>query len=814
MKKLNDTAFVALQDEHIDAMAALAFQYEEAAEVEEILSAFDAQTGEASEDPAAVQRILAAAEEKLARDEAAERQRTRRQRRKRFGQRFLEVAACVLLLLAIAAPFAVANLDLIRTRFAELFTLESDYEPTISVEYRDKVPEGFSHLRHADWGGLYFPAEMPEGFLQGMSHRDGRDHYIRYDREADGAWVVFAELADEPAPAEGVTGYRKIGGSGGTICTREDGMISLTWYGGQRWFRLNGMGLTEAQLLHIARSVTPLKGDAALQELTDASVQQLTVPQAYAGHFFPTELPAGFACTGVDDFFTFVSADFEDTQGRSFTFSETYGDLSLTDLDGGSTSPVAVGSREGLLRRTEGSDRLALYWLNDYRMFTLFADGMTEAEVITVAESVQLIDYATASRDPAVPTATPEPTPQPEYAPDEWSNPYVPTWMPENCTRVALLNASQIPGLGTLLWYAADDTPIMTLAAAPSEILHGGFIDFKLSMPVDVNGAAGRVLFSPMDTYHFDLDWQMGDTWFCLSGDDLDTLLRLARSMQPGTAADIPRSPEQVAAVPEGLAPCRMLRMPEAPGFTVAGSYAWGSAFRVDFANPELQRYFSLCQLDPDVTLLHAGFATQQHTEAQITVGGREVTVYTVIDPDFPQTALLWQEEDCRYLLWSYSMSREALCEVVAGMRLIDASAAPATHTPEPPATPAPTVPFMPGWPFAHRLSWIPTGYTLTSLTEEAACWTDDAGQTIIFTALGALSEENLAELLADADTAYTASVRGAVVHDLTVTDLDTLARSYVLLTPADGVWYRIAVTESSAYLLQELHRSLEKMPQ
>lgn len=810
MKKLNDAALAALEDRHIDDLAALAFQYEETVEVEEILSEYDNLPADADGDPAQAQRILAAAGEKLAREQAEEKRRTRRQRMRSFGLRFIEVAACVLLLLALAAPLAIANLDLIRTRFAELFTLEST-DNTGHLEYRETVPGGFEHLRWSQWGGLYFPAHMPEGFTQGVTHQDGHDHYIRYDREDGGAYLVFAELMNEPGAIRAATAWHEVNGSGAAVCTCADGTLSVTWYNGVRWFRVNGAGLTQEQLLEVARSVTPLKGQASLDALLAAAGRGMSVPQEYAGLFYPAWLPPGLTCVATDAFYGTVTADLSDGNGREVTFIEVYGDTGYIDMIGGGRVPVSIGDREGLLRRSGDGRVITLDWINDYRLFTLNATGLSEEEVIAIAESVTLIDQRTAVWGAPLPSPAPAPTPLPAFSADAWANPYVPTWIPPDCATIIYTNGSVIPELGSLAWSDARDSLIMDLTIAPDEIGHRGTSDFMLSMPVDVNGTAGILRFSPMDAYNYDLDWQLGEYWFCINGDDMDEVLRMARSIRPGTAADIPRSSDACPQAPEGLAPYQPALLPEADGFTVAGACSWGSGFRTDYANQEAGLYFSLCQFDNTVTLLHAGFATQEHTEAQAAIGSRTAHVYTVNDPAFPQIALIWHEADCWYLLWSYSMSHEALYGIVGSMQMVDANHIPATVTPAPAATPAPTAAPVSGWPFPHRLAFLPEGFTLTGVTGSCAVWAHADGNVITLTAHGALSDSELAALTTGA---IPTRLRADTVYELSETDLTTLMNVSTWLVPIDGVWYGVSATAPVNILLRDLCLGLEKIPE
>ena len=146
-----------IQDQHLDTMIKLAFEYEDALEAQE--------NSENNEDmpiidTARKEAVWNKALEKIAEMEAEEKKKSRIVQLRRSIPRVIEVAACLILVMGIAAPFAIANVEAIRVKVMELLIdIQDDHTELHYVENEDEefyVPVG--------WTGIYYPSYIPDGF--------------------------------------------------------------------------------------------------------------------------------------------------------------------------------------------------------------------------------------------------------------------------------------------------------------------------------------------------------------------------------------------------------------------------------------------------------------------------------------------------------------------------------------------------------------------------------------------------------------------------------------------------------------------------
>ena len=178
-----------LADAHLDALLRLAFQYENALMAEEADEAADAEPLEAQEEVQA--RALF---EKARGVREVERRRERRTARfktgRRYAQKVVNVLACVVLVIALAAPLAVAKVDPLRSLVLKMFVEDHGIFSTIMFGTDDgnespPVPD--------EWQGLYFPTYMPETlYLQDWCF-ELPVCFVDY-RSSNGLSVIFQEL--------------------------------------------------------------------------------------------------------------------------------------------------------------------------------------------------------------------------------------------------------------------------------------------------------------------------------------------------------------------------------------------------------------------------------------------------------------------------------------------------------------------------------------------------------------------------------------------------------------------------------------------
>ena len=110
----NRINYDSIQDAHLDHLIRLAYRQADALEARELLE--NAPRELSPEEEALCGRAYARFQEKARALEAEEKCRNHPQRWKRRLSRGIGIAACVVLLLGIAAPIAVARVEFTRTR--------------------------------------------------------------------------------------------------------------------------------------------------------------------------------------------------------------------------------------------------------------------------------------------------------------------------------------------------------------------------------------------------------------------------------------------------------------------------------------------------------------------------------------------------------------------------------------------------------------------------------------------------------------------------------------------------------------------------
>ena len=125
--------FDALQDQHLDAMIRLAYKQADALEAQRIADDCRASAEQPSAEEAAA--AFASFEGKL---RHLARQDARAARRRRLGHmlpRIVQAAACIVLLLGISAPIAIANVESFRVKVMEmLIDIQEDHAQLEMVE--------------------------------------------------------------------------------------------------------------------------------------------------------------------------------------------------------------------------------------------------------------------------------------------------------------------------------------------------------------------------------------------------------------------------------------------------------------------------------------------------------------------------------------------------------------------------------------------------------------------------------------------------------------------------------------------------------
>jgi len=245
------------QEQHLDMMIKLAFDLDDAEEIQRILDEEEPKL--APEDQSFADGILASALMKAENQNKRHKRQRYANRARRAIPRMIEIAACLVLITALATPIALAHSAEFRAKVMQLliridrengeayFRFEQDSEASFGV------PEG--------WIGSHYPSYIPEGYQ--IYEFDPLFAMIEY-RDAKGAQFIYSEYDEN---AELMTGIEnasissiEINGHTGYVIegTAEDGethTVTVTWSNDTHWFSMTGFGISSNQMIQIASSV-------------------------------------------------------------------------------------------------------------------------------------------------------------------------------------------------------------------------------------------------------------------------------------------------------------------------------------------------------------------------------------------------------------------------------------------------------------------------------------------------------------------------------------------------------------------------------
>lgn len=246
-----------MQEQHLDLMIKLAFDMEDAEEVQRILAEPDPELS--AEDEAFTNAIFA-----NALDESEQRHKQERRQRyavnvRRIFPRLVEIAACLILVVAVAAPVALASSAAFRTKVMQLL-MEMDNEKGEAyfnfVEDDNAefwVPEG--------WQGSHFPSYIPEGyqiyafdpFFTSIEYRNAENHQLYFD-ECDEDTTMMAGTENSTISSLTISGHPGYLIDGIAI----DGVthaVTLVWQNDTKWFSITGFGVSTNEVITVATSV-------------------------------------------------------------------------------------------------------------------------------------------------------------------------------------------------------------------------------------------------------------------------------------------------------------------------------------------------------------------------------------------------------------------------------------------------------------------------------------------------------------------------------------------------------------------------------
>ncbi|MDO4387878.1 MAG: DUF4367 domain-containing protein [Eubacteriales bacterium] len=233
-----------LEEQRLDTLLRLAFEYDAMEETRQIMSEC---TGELSpKDEAICRRAYASFLRKLARLE----RRERRTYSLRFTARTWKVAVCMVVLLVLAVPWAIAHTDFLRVNPSRLeIRKKADY---IEVEMKEDTSVSFDVP--SQWLGRYYLSYVPEGFelfdifpeMNSVEYRNVDGKAIRFDECPKGS---ASNINNENA----VCSYERVNGESAYVIDRENSAFVI-WGIGTEYFIVYG-DLPKEEVLKIAESV-------------------------------------------------------------------------------------------------------------------------------------------------------------------------------------------------------------------------------------------------------------------------------------------------------------------------------------------------------------------------------------------------------------------------------------------------------------------------------------------------------------------------------------------------------------------------------
>lgn len=246
---INYNSYDDIQDRHLDTMIRLAYLQKEALEAEAILKEVEkADRKEEQIHPdIAYQMFL----DKLERETRKERKKKKIQEARKVISRLALIGACIVIVIGIAVPIAIANVETVRVHVMELLiSIQEEYTEVSMVEN-----EAAAFDVPSAWQGEYYPSYIPEGFALTRINNTGSTVYFtdeggdRRIRFGEYTSDVYANIDSEDAELTYVT----IGAAEALVVEKEN-TITVVWSLNNKYFVLRVDGSKE-EALRIAQSV-------------------------------------------------------------------------------------------------------------------------------------------------------------------------------------------------------------------------------------------------------------------------------------------------------------------------------------------------------------------------------------------------------------------------------------------------------------------------------------------------------------------------------------------------------------------------------
>ena len=243
----------SFQDALLDQLLRMAFEYGEEKEIEAVIA--EGARSLTQDEEARAKKAYQSARERIEANEAARKRDKRRKAVKRVLPRIIQVAACIVLILGITAPIAIANVPALRAKVVQMLIRIDSERGQADLRFITESAVDYP----AGWRGSFFPSTIPEKFR--LKSVDSLPNFFEaiYTNEA-GAELYFAEMtADAEITAgtgDGILSYGEVNGNQAFITqSTTESYVRIIWSGQDRWFLLDSTALSADELLAIARSV-------------------------------------------------------------------------------------------------------------------------------------------------------------------------------------------------------------------------------------------------------------------------------------------------------------------------------------------------------------------------------------------------------------------------------------------------------------------------------------------------------------------------------------------------------------------------------
>lgn len=234
-----------LEEEYCDCLTGLALKLREMEDTQALI----AESERMELDAAQAERAYALFLQKWQAQEKGRRRAARKAQIRRYVPKIAEIAACILLVICIATPLAVANIESVRASVVRfLIQIHDEYAEIGIVEggATIDVPDG--------WTGGYYLSYIPQGYeVRQVSPFDPLVIYLN----AEGNALLFRE-GDEHSKTnidseDKIITYENINGETALVLEDEAG-TSIVWSKGKNYFILQ-LDEPKAEALKVARGV-------------------------------------------------------------------------------------------------------------------------------------------------------------------------------------------------------------------------------------------------------------------------------------------------------------------------------------------------------------------------------------------------------------------------------------------------------------------------------------------------------------------------------------------------------------------------------